>query len=103
MYLGYLLLFSAIDREDTRRRACAILGVLIFLDIPIIYKSVSWWRTLHQPPSLMRAEGSTMAMEIKLPLYAACFLVWLLTVLLIVWRKAILEKERRVKIHFISP
>ena len=47
-----------------RSKACAILGILIFIDVPIIYKSVTWWRTLHQPPSILREGGSTMAPEI---------------------------------------
>lgn len=61
---GYLLLWNAMERGPARIKACAILGILIFADVPIIYKSVTWWRTLHQPPSLMRAEGASMSPEI---------------------------------------
>ena len=46
-----------------RIKVTSILGILIFSDIPIIYKSVTWWRTLHQAPSIMRPEGSTMDPE----------------------------------------
>ena len=64
LYGGYLTLWSSIDSAPLRLKSCAILGILIFLDVPIIYKSVTWWRTLHQPPSLMAGGGPTMSPEI---------------------------------------
>ena len=64
LYSGYLLLYSAMPAGPGRVRACAVLGILIFADVPIIYKSVTWWRTLHQPPSMLRAGGPTMDPEI---------------------------------------
>ena len=56
IFAGYLLLRSFI--EDQRRAAVsgAILGIIGFLDIPLIHMSVYWWRTLHQPPSIMRPD-----------------------------------------------
>lgn len=64
LYAGYLLLFSAMAPGPGRRRVAAVLGILIFADVPIIYKSVTWWRTLHQPPSMLREGGSTMDPQI---------------------------------------
>lgn len=61
LYAGYLLLWANIEDKVARQKVCAVLGVMIFIDIPVIYKSVSWWRTLHQPPTLFSAEGSTMS------------------------------------------
>jgi heme exporter protein C len=60
MYCGYLLLFTSMPPGPGRVRACAVLGILIFADVPIIYKSVTWWRTLHQPPSMLREGGASM-------------------------------------------
>lgn len=64
LYAAYLILWSAMSAGPERTKACAVLGILIFVDVPIIYKSVTWWRTLHQPPSILRDGGSTMAPEI---------------------------------------
>src|SRR5207247_8453892 len=36
--------------------SAAILGIIGFLDIPLIHMSVYWWRTLHQPPSILRPD-----------------------------------------------
>ena len=75
LYSGYLLLYSAMTPGPGRVRVCAVLGILIFADVPIIYKSVTWWRTLHQPPSMIRAGGSTMEPDILWTLVAGIFIM----------------------------
>lgn len=56
IYSGYLMLRSLIDDEDRAATSAAILGIIGFLDIPLIHMSVYWWRTLHQPPSILRPD-----------------------------------------------
>lgn len=75
LYIGYLLLWSSITQRDTKVKVCGILAVLIAVDVPIIYQSVTWWRTLHQPPSLFRPQGSTMDLSIQLTLLACTLMV----------------------------
>ena len=52
LYAAYLILWSCVYQNILRTKLCAVLGLIIAIDVPIIYKSVSWWRTLHQPPSM---------------------------------------------------
>lgn len=75
LYAGFLLMYSAMAAGPSRIRSCAVLGILIFADVPIIYKSVTWWRTLHQPPSMIRQGGSTMEPEILWTLVAGIFIM----------------------------
>lgn len=82
LYSGYLLLYANMSPGPERVRGCAVLGILIFVDVPIIYKSVTWWRTLHQPPSILREGGSTMAPDILATLLTSMaimilYAVWL--------------------------
>ena len=63
MYAGYMLLYTSIGDLSTRAKASAILGILIFADVPVIYKSVQWWRTLHQPQTLIRPDGAPSTMD----------------------------------------
>src|SRR5918998_458298 len=56
IYSGYLMLRSLIDDEDRAALSAAILGIIGFLDIPLIHMSVYGWRTLHQPPSILRPD-----------------------------------------------
>jgi heme exporter protein C len=64
LYAGWLLLYTSLSPGRSRVTVCAVLGILIAADVPIIYKSVTWWRTLHQPPSMLRPGGATMDPEI---------------------------------------
>jgi heme exporter protein C len=56
IYSGYLMLRSLIEDQDRAALSAAILGIIGFLDIPLIHMSVYWWRTLHQPPSILRPD-----------------------------------------------
>jgi heme exporter protein C len=82
LYAGFLLMYTSMAAGPGRVRSCAVLGILIAADVPIIYKSVSWWRTLHQPPSMIREGGSTMEPMILHTLVSGIFImmafgVWL--------------------------
>ena len=52
LYFGYIALGSALAREGQSSRIAAIFGLVGAINIPIINRSVVWWNSLHQPPSL---------------------------------------------------
>jgi heme exporter protein C len=52
IYVGYLMLRSFVEEPERRARLAALVGIVGFLDVPMIYMSVLWFRTLHQPPSI---------------------------------------------------
>jgi heme exporter protein C len=60
MYLGYLLLRGMIDDHERAARYCAVLGIVAALDVPLVHFSVYWWRTLHQPPTVLKPGASSM-------------------------------------------
>jgi heme exporter protein C len=60
IYLGYLMLRSYVDEERRAMRYSAVLGVIGFVDVPINYMSVTWWRTLHPEIAIARVEGPAM-------------------------------------------
>ncbi|MFQ5678113.1 MAG: cytochrome c biogenesis protein CcsA [Gemmatimonadota bacterium] len=55
IYVGYLTVRSFAEDPERRARWAAIVGIVGFVDVPIVYLSVYWWRTLHQPPSTPRS------------------------------------------------
>ncbi|MFQ5529147.1 MAG: cytochrome c biogenesis protein CcsA [Gemmatimonadota bacterium] len=58
VFVGYLAIRGFADDADRRARWSAVVGILGFLQVPIVYLSVVWWRTLHQPPSSPRSVSS---------------------------------------------
>ncbi len=76
VYLGYLLLRSVVDDPERAATYAAVVGIVGALDVPIIHFSVQWWRTLHQPATLLRPQAPTMdrAMLVALAINVAAFL-----------------------------
>jgi len=60
MFLAYLLLRQAVEDPERSARYAAVLGIVAALNIPLVHFSVYWWRTLHQPPSLLKPGSSSM-------------------------------------------
>ena len=52
LYFGYIALSGALAREGASSRIAAIFGLVGAINIPIINRSVVWWNSLHQPPSI---------------------------------------------------
>lgn len=50
--IAYLMLRSYMGRTSASARAGAVLAIIGIIDVPIIYESVNWWRTLH-PQSVL--------------------------------------------------
>ncbi|MBI2088822.1 MAG: cytochrome c biogenesis protein CcsA [Deltaproteobacteria bacterium] len=80
IFVGYLILRSLIEDENRGAICGAVLGIIGFLDIPLIHMSVYWWRTLHQPPSILRPdklpwENVHPSMLIALSINFAAFLL----------------------------
>ena len=59
-----LIAYESIDEVKAKVKVCSILSILIAIQVPIIYKSVNWFRSLHQEQTL-RLSGSTMDPTMK--------------------------------------
>ncbi|MBY0564627.1 MAG: heme ABC transporter permease [Hyphomonadaceae bacterium] len=95
IYLGYIALWNAIDDEDRAARLAAILCLVGLINLPIIKFSVDWWSTLHQPASILRAEGSAIHASMMGPLFtmAGAFLSLFVGLLMLNMRSAILRRR----------
>jgi heme exporter protein C len=51
VFVGYLALRAFIDEPQRRGQWSAAVGVLGSINVPIVWMSVRWWRTLHQMQS----------------------------------------------------
>jgi heme exporter protein C len=96
MYLGYLLLRGSIDDPERAARYSAVLGIVAALDIPLVHFSVYWWRTLHQPPSLMKPGGFAGSTSILWPLLVNLLAFLLLYAYFVARRVRLLRAEAEV-------
>ena len=51
IFVGYIALRALVDDSTQRARWSAAVGAIGAINVPIVYMSVKWWRTLHQPQS----------------------------------------------------
>ncbi|WP_044562580.1 heme ABC transporter permease [Azospirillum sp. B4] len=68
LYLGYMALVDAFDDPARGNKAGNILLLVGAVNVPIIKFSVEWWNTLHQPASVFRLGGPTIAASMLWPL-----------------------------------
>jgi heme exporter protein C len=61
IYVGYLSLRRVADSPARRAKWSAVVGVIGFIDVPIVHESVVWWRSLHQQATVLRLGAPTIA------------------------------------------
>ena len=75
IFVGYLALRAFVDDPEQRARWSAAVGAIGALNVPIVYMSVKWWRTLHQPPSSPATLDPAYTMGLRLNAIALLLLV----------------------------
>ena len=63
VYVGYLGVRGLSADPHASERRAAVVGIAAFVNVPIMHYSVVWWRTLHQPPTVLRPGGPADAIE----------------------------------------
>ncbi len=58
IYIAYLMIRSAFNEEEKKARFAAVFGIIGFVDVPIVWMSIRWWRTIH--PTIVTSGGFAM-------------------------------------------
>jgi heme exporter protein C len=75
IFVGYLSLRAFVDDPEQKARWSAAVGAIGALNVPIVYMSVKWWRTLHQPPSSPATLDPAYTMGLRLNAIALLLLM----------------------------
>jgi heme exporter protein C len=84
IYAGYLLVRRIAAPGRQAARFGAVVGIVGFIDVPIVHFSVTWWRTIHPP--LETAAPSSLPPEMLLTFAVSALAVLLLGVVLVGYR-----------------
>ena len=101
IYLGYISICNAtsLHRGIKPASVFAIIGVI---NIPIIKFSVNIWYSLHQGPSIFRAQGIAIDSSMLKPLMLMfCTMILLTIILFIVRAKTLMIKFKRQPCKFL--
>src|SRR5256885_185449 len=70
IFVGYLLVRAFLEDPDARARVGALVAIVGFVTVPIVYFSVRWWRTLHQPQSSPSTVDPRMVVALRVMMIA---------------------------------
>ena len=93
LYVSYLLLRTLIEEPGRRALLSALFGIFAFLDVPLVFFSIRWWRTQHPAPVIMGGQGSGLDPTMSKVFFFNVLVMHIFCVFLIVERY-ILEKLR---------
>jgi heme exporter protein C len=72
---GYLALRAFVDDREQRAQWSAAVGVLGAINVPIVYMSVRWWRTIHQIQSSPSTVDPAYVIGLRLNAFAFLFVM----------------------------
>ncbi|MEM9014606.1 MAG: heme ABC transporter permease [Pseudomonadota bacterium] len=81
IYIGYIAVWRSIADTERAARFARLVALVGVINVPIIKFSVDWWNSLHQPASIIRADGPAMHASMLTPLV----LMWLAYTAFFVW------------------
>lgn len=98
IYIAYLMLRSYATDKERGARFAAVFGIIGFVDVPIVYMSIRWWRTLHPSPVIAGGQGSGLAPEMVTTLMVSLTAFTLLFAALLIIRYKIATLKRELEI-----
>lgn len=68
IYFSYFLVRNAAENPEQGKRFAAVVGIVGVLDIPLIHISVTWMRSLHPEPVVLKPDGPSLDPEMLITL-----------------------------------
>ena len=99
LYLGYLALRRLPATHAQRAKRCAIAGLIAVIDVPIVYGSVEWWRTLHQEATIREIGNVQISGSMLFSLFVGVIAFTLVYLWLMVHKTRIARMEDALDDH----
>ncbi len=90
LYVAYLLIRNYVPDPERRAMMSAVFGIVAFVDAPIVWFSIRWWRDIHPSP-MVETGGLSPAMR---PALWTCLAVFLILFVYLMRRRFFLEQAR---------
>jgi len=90
IYVAYLMLRAYLPEGSRKANLSAVVGILGFLDVPVVYMSIRWWRTQHPSPVIMGGKGSGLAPPMSQTL-RVCMIAMLCLFVALLLRRIVVE------------
>ncbi len=96
IYAGYLVLRQSIEGRHKMRMIAAVLGVVAFLNVPLVFLSARMWRSIH--PAVFASEEGGLPPDMMTTVVVCVVAMGLLTAGLVLFR----FRQRNLQERLIS-
>jgi heme exporter protein C len=76
-YVAYMALRRFVEDPDKRAVWSSVVGIISFVNLPIVWFSVRWWRSLHQVQSTPKTVDPDMVLALRVNAWASLILLTL--------------------------
>ncbi len=90
LYVAYLLIRNYIEDPERRGMVSAVFGIIAFVDAPVVWFSIRWWRDIHPSPML---ETGGLAPSMR-PALLICWVAFQFLLIYLLRRRFYLESMR---------
>jgi heme exporter protein C len=87
LYIAYLLIRNYIEDPDRKATISAVFGIVAFLDAPLVWFSIRWWRDIHPSP-MLETGGLSTAMR---PAFLICWAAFQVLLVYLLRRRFFLQ------------
>jgi heme exporter protein C len=98
LYVSYLLLRTLVEEPDRRALLSSLFGVFAFIDVPLVFGAIRWWRTQHPAPVIMGGPGSGLDPTMNKVFFFSVFAMHVLTAFLLVERYGLEKMKSEVDV-----
>jgi heme exporter protein C len=90
LYVAYLLIRNYIEDPERRALVSAVFGIIAFMDTPLVWFSIRWWRDIH-PSAMLETGGLSPSMW---PAFVTCWAAFQILLIYLLRRRFFLESIR---------
>lgn len=96
IYIGYIMLRKFMDESDRRAKFSAAIGIIGFIDVPIVFLSIQWWNnTIH--PNVVQKGGGGLAPDMLTAMLVCIGVFTVIYISLLIRRLRLINIERKIK------
>lgn len=97
IYVGYIMLRQFMEESQKRAQFSAALGIIGFINVPIVFLSIQWWEnTIH--PNVVQKGGGGMHPDMFVAMQVCLFVFTIIYISLLIRRLRIIFLERQIKL-----
>ena len=94
MYAAYIALHGG-GASEARKRLAAVYGIICFINVPLVFFSTRWWRSIH--PVVISSEGIALTPKMRVAMFVSEGVFSVLYFYLLRLRMKSLELQERVR------